>query len=124
MLLWIALGGALGTTFRYLLGAPITSLAGGRFPLGTLVINVLGAFAIGLCARYFLHDQTHGTLRAALMIGVCGGFTTFSSFNLETIGLIDGGLYARAALYVTLSVVLTLLATIAGNGAGRWISPA
>jgi len=122
MLLWIAVGGAVGTVFRYLLGAPVTALAGGRFPLGTLVINVLGSFAIGLFSRTFLHSQTNPALRAALMVGLCGGFTTFSTFSLETVGLIDGGLYTRAATYVLLSVVLSLLATIAGFAAGKLLA--
>ena len=114
MLFWIAAGGAFGTVLRYVLGGPITALAGGRFPLGTLVINVAGGFAIGLIARYFLHVQTNPELRATLMVGVCGGFTTFSTFSLETIGLIEGGLYVRATMYVMLSVLLSLSATALG----------
>jgi len=121
MLLWIALGGAIGTLCRYLIGGPITALAGGRFPLGTLVINIVGSFAIGLFTRVFLHSQTHNTLRAALVVGLCGGFTTFSTFSMETVGLIDGGLYLRATLYVGLSVVLSLLATFGGLAAGALI---
>src|SRR5206468_2025443 len=96
MFLWIAVGGALGTVFRYLIGGPITALVAGRFPLGTLVINVLGSFAIGLFSRSFLHSQATPELRAALTVGLCGGFTTFSTFSLETFGLLEGGLYARA----------------------------
>jgi CrcB protein len=122
MLLWIAVGGAAGTVLRYLLGAPVTALTGGRFPLGTLVINVLGSFAIGLFSRTFLNSQTTPVLRASLMVGLCGGFTTFSTFSLETIGLIEGGLYTRAATYVFLSVTLSLLATIAGFAAGKLIA--
>jgi CrcB protein len=122
MLFWIAAGGALGTLLRYLLGGPITSLTGGRFPLGTLLINVAGAFAIGLFARAFLNTHAHQTLRAALMVGVCGGFTTFSAFSLETITLIDNGLPLRAVAYVLLSVTLSLLAAVAGLAAGKFVS--
>jgi fluoride exporter len=122
MLLWIAAGGALGTLFRYLLGGPVTALVGGRFPLGTLVINVLGSFAIGLFARTFLHSQTTPALRAALTVGLCGGFTTFSTFSLETVALMEGGLYGRAAGYVLASVTLSIFATFAGFAAGKLIA--
>src|SRR5689334_4110862 len=109
-LFWIAIAGAAGTLLRYLVGAPISRLAGGEFPLGTLVINIVGSFAIGVFTRWFLHVQTHPDLRAALVVGLCGGFTTFSAFSLETVGLIEGGMYARAGSYVLLSVILSIAA--------------
>jgi len=124
MLLWIALGGAAGTALRYLVGSPVTALVQGRFPLGTLVINVAGGFLIGFFARWFLHMQATPELRAALTVGLCGGFTTFSTFSLETVGLIEGGLYVRATIYVLLSVALSLLATVAGMATAKLITPA
>lgn len=124
LLLWIALGGAAGTLFRYWMGGPITALVGGRFPLGTLVINVLGSFAIGVFSRYFLHAQTQMELRAALVVGLCGGFTTFSTFSLESVALLENGLYLRATTYILLSAGLSILATIAGLAVGKWLAPA
>lgn len=114
----IALGGAVGSVTRYLLGGVIQRAVGMAFPIGTLVINVSGSFLAGFLLRYFMSVQTHPTLRAALIIGFCGGFTTFSAFTTETLGLFEGGEYARAALYVAASVALSLMAVFAGFAAG------
>ena len=122
LLLWIALGGAAGTVLRYLVGGPITALVDGQFPLGTLVINVAGGFVIGVLSRVFLNVQASPELHAALTVGLCGGFTTFSTFSLETVGLIEGGMYARAALYVVLSVTLSILGAAAGIGATKLLT--
>ena len=114
----IALGGAVGSVSRYLLGGVIQRAAGLAFPIGTLAINVTGSFIAGFLLRYFMNVQTHPTLRAALIVGFCGGFTTFSAFTTETLGLFEGGEYARAALYVAASVALSLMAVFAGFAAG------
>ena len=66
-----------------------------------------------------MNVQTHNYLRALLMVGFCGGFTTFSAFSMETVGLIEGGEYPRAVAYITLSVLLCLTATLAGMNAAR-----
>lgn len=114
----IALGGAVGSVTRYLLGGVIQRAAGLAFPIGTLAVNVTGSFVAGVLLRYFMNAQTHPTLRAALIVGFCGGFTTFSTFSTETLGLFEGGEYARAALYVAASVALSLMAVFAGFAAG------
>jgi CrcB protein len=114
----IALGGAVGSVARYLLGGVVQRTAGLAFPIGTLAINVSGSFLAGFLLRYFMNVQTHPTLRAALIIGFCGGFTTFSAFTTETLGLVEGGEYTRAALYVAASVALSLMAVFAGFAAG------
>lgn len=114
----IALGGAVGSVARYLLGGVVQRTAGLAFPIGTLAINVTGSFIAGFLLRYFMNVQTHPTLRAALIVGFCGGFTTFSAFTSETLGLFEGGEYARAALYVAASVALSLMAVFAGFAAG------
>ena len=88
------------------------------FPIGTLAVNVTGSFIAGFLLRYFMNVQTHPTLRAALIVGFCGGFTTFSAFTSETLGLFEGGAYARAALYVAAGVALSLMAVFAGFAAG------
>ena len=114
----IALGGAVGSVARYLLGGVVQRAAGLAFPIGTLAVNVTGSFVAGFLLRYFMNVQTHPTLRAALIVGFCGGFTTFSAFTTETLGLFEGGEYARAALYVAASVALSLMAVFAGFAAG------
>ncbi len=114
----IALGGAVGSVTRYLLGGVVQRTAGIAFPIGTLAINVSGSFVAGFLLRCFMNVQTHPTLRAALIVGFCGGFTTFSAFTTETLGLFEGGEYARAALYVAASVALSLMAVFAGFAAG------
>ena len=115
--LLIALGGAVGSLLRYLVGGRVQHLAPHGFPIGTLFVNVAGCFLIGIFIRQFMNVQTHNYVRALLVVGFCGGFTTFSTFSMETIGLFEGGEYARAIGYVTLSVVLSLAATLAGMSA-------
>ena len=119
ILLLIAAGGAAGSVLRYLIGGRVQHFAAHGFPVGTLAVNVLGCFLIGIFIRQFMNVQTHGYERALLVVGFCGGFTTFSTFSLETIGLIEGGEYTRALAYIMLSVLLCLSATVAGMGAVR-----
>jgi len=119
ILLLIAVGGAAGSVLRYLIGGRIQHFAPHGFPLGTLFVNVVGCFLIGIFVRQFMNIQTHNYLRALLMVGFCGGFTTFSAFSMETVGLIEGGEYPRAIAYITLSVLLCLIATFAGMSVVR-----
>ena len=119
ILLLIAIGGAAGSVLRYLIGGRIQHFAPQGFPLGTLFVNVAGCFLIGILVRQFMNIQTHNHLRALLMVGFCGGFTTFSAFSMETVGLIEGGEYPRAIAYITLSVLLCLTATFAGMNIAR-----
>ena len=112
--LLIALGGAAGSLMRYLAGGAIQARSASGFPIGTMIVNVSGCFLIGVLIRQFLNMQLSHELRALLIVGFCGGFTTFSTFSAETVGLIEGGEYARAITYVLLSVTLCLLATLAG----------
>jgi fluoride exporter len=121
MLFAIALGGAAGTLARYGLGGYAQRFSG-TFPYGTLVINVAGSLALGFLMRHLLTTTSSPELRAALTIGFCGGFTTFSTFSYETVGLIEGGSYGRAGAYVVGSVLLSLLATFAGFAAARAVS--
>ena len=110
----IALGGAAGSILRYVLGGAIQRSTGSGFPVGTMVVNVSGCFLIGILVRQFMNVQLSQDLRALLIVGFCGGFTTFSTFSAETLALIEGGEYTRATAYVLLSVVLCLLATLLG----------
>lgn len=118
-ILLIAIGGAAGSVLRYLLGGMVQRTASMGFPVGTLVVNITGSFLIGALSQHFMNTQVHPLARAALITGVCGGYTTFSAFSLETVGLIEGGEMAKAAAYVVLSVVVSIVATFAGMAAMR-----
>jgi fluoride exporter len=118
IILAVFLGGGVGSVCRYLLGRLIDARSNSQFPVGTLVVNVLGCLAIGVLAKYFLNDQTHSVTRAALIVGFCGGFTTFSAFSLETLRLLTGGRPLTALAYVAASVGLCLLGTAAGYAIG------
>jgi len=120
MLWYIALGSALGGMVRYLLGGFIQRLAGGTFPLGTLVINVTGSFLLGFILKLALESSLVSVeLRAFLTIGFCGGYTTFSTYSFEVARMLEDGDYRRAALYAVLSVLLALAATFVGFVACR-----
>lgn len=122
MLLWIGLGGAVGSILRYLVGALVQRPAHAGFPVGTLVVNVVGCFIIGVLAQHFMNVQTQPMMRAALITGFCGGFTTFSAFSLETVGLLRGGEYGSAAAYLVLSVTFSILATVSGMAAAKAVA--
>lgn len=111
----IILGGGIGSLARYLLGTAIMSRFGGKFPLGTLVINVSGSFAIGVLMTLLTERfQPHPYWRLVLVIGFLGGYTTFSSFEYETLRAVrDGGL-VPALLNIIGSVALGFAAVWAG----------
>ena len=116
--LWVAIGSALGGVGRYWLGILVVRLAGDAFPWGTLLINVIGSFVIGYFGTLTMPDGPRPAgvgLRLFVMVGLCGGFTTFSSFSLQTIDLARGGESGRALGYVVSSVVLCLAGTAVGH---------
>ena len=119
MLFWIAIGGAAGSVLRYVVGGAVQRTGGMGFPLGTLAVNVTGCFVIGLLSQHYMNVQTHPHMRAALITGLCGGYTTFSTFSLEAVGLLEGGEYGKAAAYMLLSLTLSVIATLAGMATGR-----
>ena len=115
--LWVALGGALGSVARYALANAMTLAVGAKFPWGTLLINVLGSFVIsffgvltGTDARLPLPAEA----RIFVTVGLCGGFTTFSAFSLQTVELARNGQPGRAALYVAASAALCITACALG----------
>lgn len=118
-LLWIALGGALGSVLRYTLGGAVQKFSARGFPVGTLTVNVLGCLIIGILLQRMLNEQVHPIARAFLVVGFCGGFTTFSTFSAETVGLMLGGEMGRATIYVVASVLLCLAATWGGMNVAR-----
>jgi CrcB protein len=119
-LLLICLGGAVGTGARYLLGGLVVRWLGPDFPYGTLLINVLGSFLIGLIQQVGLSTLLiPDTLRLVLAIGVMGGFTTYSSFSYETLKLAEAGSWVGASLYVGLTTALCLVCCALGLSLGR-----
>ena len=115
--LWIALGGALGTTARYWLSGVVARSVGETFPWGTLVINVTGSFVIGFFGALTGPDGrlfVGSTARQFVMIGMCGGYTTFSSFSLQTLNLMNDGEWFRAGANIGLSVLLCMIAVWVG----------
>jgi len=117
-LLQVALGGALGASARYLTGVAAMRLIGPGFPWATLVVNIFGSFLMGVLIVVLAHK---GETRLApfLMIGVLGGFTTFSAFSLDALTLFERGQVWVAAAYVIVSVVFSLGAIVAGLVAAR-----
>jgi CrcB protein len=115
----VALGSALGGTFRYLLADLINMFIRG-FPLATLTINVLGSFLIGIFFVYCSRSLHEEVLRAFLMVGLMGGFTTFSSFSLETLTLFEEGKLLLALIYIGASFVLSLFGVYLGVTLMRW----
>lgn len=111
----VALGGGVGCLMRYGLSNAFPTAATKGFPLATLVINVVGSFLIGFLAIGF-SDRFNASpaLRAGILSGGLGGFTTFSAFSMDALMLIDAGAWLRAALYVFLSVMFGLVAAFAG----------
>jgi CrcB protein len=116
----ICLGGAFGTGARYLLGGVVTRWTGPEFPYGTLLINVLGSFLIGVVQQVGLSTLLiPETLRLVLAVGIMGGFTTYSSFSYETIRLLEAGSWLAATLYVVVTTALCLACCVAGLSLGR-----
>ena len=115
-LLWVALGGALGSLARYGVGVAAARLAGLEFPWGTLVVNALGGLAMGLMVTRVSPDQE--SLRLALGVGLLGGFTTFSAFSLETVRLVQHQ-PGMAAVYVAGSLILSVGGCWLGLNLGR-----
>ncbi|HEY6642568.1 fluoride efflux transporter CrcB [Povalibacter sp.] len=112
----IAIGSALGGVARHWCGLAVASRWGTAMPWGTLLVNGIGSFLIGLIAAFtlFRNSQTAQLARDFLMVGVMGGFTTFSAFSLQTLMLMRDGRLAGAALNVALSLVVCMLAVFLG----------
>lgn len=118
--LWICLGGALGTGARYLLSGWLAEAWGPGFPVGTLAVNVIGSFLLGLIMQVALTTElVPPTLRLFLSTGIMGGFTTYSSFNYETLKLFQDSAWGLGALNLAVTVLSCLGAGLLGLYAGR-----
>ena len=113
-LFFIFIGGGTGSVLRYLLTIGITRQAGTSFPWGTLAVNVLGCILIGVFYTMTSRIHVSNEIRLMLTIGLCGGFTTFSTFSNESLQLLKSGLYPTFFTYAAGSVVLGLLGVMLG----------
>jgi fluoride exporter len=118
--LWVAAGGALGAVARFAVGAQAAAWFGPGFPWGTLIVNVLGGLVMGFLAATLA--EADKSLRAFLLVGVLGGFTTFSAFSLEALRLFEQSAFVSAFSYITASVALSILACFAGLALGRGLA--
>jgi CrcB protein len=115
--LWIAIGSAIGGVSRYALTRMMLPVSA-QFPWSTICINVLGSFVIGFFGTLTIAGGRYAVsenIRLFVMVGICGGFTTFSSFSLQSFDLMRSGMWGRALLNIGLSVVLCLLAVGLGH---------
>jgi CrcB protein len=119
-LAFIAAGGAAGALMRYWMSSGIHVLFGRGFPYGTLTVNVVGSLLMGFCYVFMIERMDVSVeWRAALMIGLLGAFTTFSTFSIETLNLLESGEQMKAALNILLSVTLCILGCWLGMIVGR-----
>ena len=122
LFLYVAIGAAVGGVARLALAGFLQQRAGAGFPVGTLVINLTGSLLLGVLIRYTLQSTSVSPeMRAMLTTGLCGGYTTFSTFSYETAVLLQDGEYGRAGVYVGVSVIGALLATFAGFACAEWL---
>ena len=117
----VALGGAIGSMGRYWLTVSMVRYPPHWLPVGTISVNVIGSFIIGVVWTYLQQRNESEFIRLFVAVGVLGGFTTFSTFSLETVYFLSEGDIGRALLNIAMNVVICLLAAAAGIGLGRWV---
>jgi fluoride exporter len=113
-ILLIFVGGGLGSVARYLIGSWITRIYPHPLPLGTLTVNIAACFLVGVFAGLAGQSNKDEFIRSAMIVGFCGGFSTFSAFTLDSAKLFNSGLPAQMVLYVMLSLVACTAATFLG----------
>ena len=113
LLLAVGTGGFIGAVLRFLISGWVQRLSPTLFPVGTLSVNILGSFIIGFMALYF-ESVVAPHQKALVITGMLGALTTFSTFSLETLTMLQGGLWGRVTMNVTLNVVLCITATMLG----------
>ena len=123
--LCVFIGAAIGGVGRYSLSGMVANWIGATFPWGTLIVNVTGCFVIGVFNTLTGPDGVFlvpGNLRVFVMVGMCGGYTTFSSFSLETLNLVRNGEWFASGAYILASTVLCLIGVWLGHVAGILIN--
>jgi CrcB protein len=119
-LVYIAAGGATGALMRYWMSNGVYAILGRGFPYGTLTVNVVGSLLMGFCYVFMIERMDVSVeWRAALMIGLLGAFTTFSTFSIETLNLLESGEQLKAALNILFSVTLCIIGCWLGIIVGR-----
>ena len=121
-LLYVMVGGAVGSGARYLTGRAMTALLGPDYPFGTLAVNLIGGLLMGVLVGVLARNTASEAWRLLLAVGVLGGFTTFSSFSLDVVTLIERGAIGVALGYIFLSVIGSIVAVFAGLTAVRAIA--
>ena len=102
-IIFVALGGALGAVLRYLFSVLLKDYTQVQFPINTFLVNAIGCFCIGLCYALFLNNNHFDTIKLLLIVGILGGFTTYSSFAFETITMFKQQLFKQAFAYILLT---------------------
>lgn len=117
----IALGGAIGSMGRYWVTVSMVRYPPHWLPLGTISVNIIGSFIIGMVWAYLQQRSESELIRLFLAVGVLGGFTTFSTFSLETVYFLTESEWGRAVVNILMNLMGCLLATVAGIALGRWL---
>jgi CrcB protein len=120
---WIFVAGGLGSAARYLVGLSAAAALGPGFPYGTLIVNLTGCFALGMVVQLAIAGAWHSDVRTALAAGFLGGFTTYSSFNQETLTMLTGGAAGSAVVYVAITLAGGFAAGALGLAAARLLIP-
>jgi CrcB protein len=123
--LWVAIGSALGGMTRYWLSGAVAANVGETFPWGTIIVNVTGSFVIGFFGTLTAPEGrllVDPAARTFVMVGICGGYTTFSSFSLQTLDLSRDGEWLYAGANILYSVAFCLVAVWLGHAAAAWIN--
>jgi len=119
----VALGGSVGSVLRYLTSLWIVKRFPFTFPLGTFIVNITGCFVMGfLLGLLICHNIQNSELKFLLIVGLCGGYTTFSAFSTESLQLFEAGNYWTLALYISGSILLGLIAVWGGNLLSKMIA--
>ena len=121
-LLYVMVGGAVGSGARYLTGRAMLSLLGANYPFGTLAVNLIGGLLMGVLVGVLARNTASETWRLLLGVGVLGGFTTFSAFSLDVVTMIERGAIGVAFGYILVSVIGSVAALFAGLSAVRAVA--